>query len=545
MKKSLLSLAMALCIGLFASCSQEEIISDTENGEQAVSLSAQLPDNISTRALPGAAEGHQLRCILEVWDKAENGKLITRIEKLGSEATDGKLQFTFTVPSATNYQCLLWADFITTPAPASRAADEPATYTDLFYSTTSLKAIDFNKKDASLFNNVSADAFCGVVDKNGTTSSLSVTLKRPFTKVTLTDNSDYLASCTSLAPKFMAPSKYDISTGKVAGYTEIAATGIEPKDKTLFSTFIFASADKAKLDKDIEIVFTKKDGGTETKTIKAGQISLDSNVENNAEANFSADNNVTVDVDINDKYPDPSAMAVGQYYYSDGTWSSAYNASKTAIGIIFHVGAGEGDDIAKYGDKAAEGSTIKGYVMALKSVGNGRNTQFSSLTDFTNLPAGDGSLTAFNGYANMQGISGSTGFEAANYPSIEAINDMTDAPATGTSGWYLPSYAQILQPLGMYYGFGEDIAIDETFKATVDAAITATIGDAFTADETNQNYLTSTLAVDKANLMAPQMKYTADANPLYSLAKATPATNKIVKGWVRPVLTIFEVPAAK
>jgi hypothetical protein len=539
MKKSLLSLAMALCIGLFASCSQEEIISGTDSGEQAVNVSAQLPDNITTRALPGAAAGHQLRCILEVWDKATGGTLITRIEKLASEATDGKLQFAFTVPAATNYQCLLWADFIAATPATKAAANGPAKYTDKYYNTASLKAIDFKATDASIFNNLSADAFCGVIEKNGTTSSLSVTLKRPFTKVTLTDKSDYLASCKSLALSFKTPSKFDISTGKATGYTDVAATGIAPADKVLFSTFIFASADKQNLDQDMKIVFTKKDDSTDTKTIKAGQISLDANKENNAEANFSADSDVKVDVDIDPEFPDPNALKVGDYYYSDGTWSSSYDASKTAIGIIFHVGAGEGDKIADYGSKAAEGSTIKGYVMALKSVGNSRNTQFSSLTDLANLPAGDGSLTAFNGYANMQGISNSTGFEVASYPSIKAINEVTDVPATGTSGWYLPSYAQILEPLGMYYGFGETIAINNTFKTTVDAAIAATIGEAFTTDETNQNYLTSTLAEDKSTLATPQMKCDGTTK-IFSLAKATPVTNKVVKGWVRPVLTIFK-----
>lgn len=536
MKKNLLNLAMALCIGLFASCSQEEIISGNEGGMETVSVSAQLPgDAVQTRAIPGAAENHQLRCILEVWDKAENGKLITRIEQLGKEAVDGKLQFSFNVPSTTDYECLLWADFIASDV--QKSGDN--TYTDKYYTTTSLKAIDFKVTDAGLFNNESADAFCGVVKKNGTVSNLSVTLKRPFTKVTLTDNSSYLEGIVSLAPTLEVPSKFDISTGKVAGYTKVEATGIQPNGKTLFSTFIFAPADKKTLDKDIQIVFTKTGGGTEEKTIKADQITLDPNVKNDVTADYSAEGtDVTVDVDIDNQYPDKDAMAVGQYYYSDGTWSSARDASKTAIGIVFHVGAGEGDDIEKYGDKAATGSTIRGYVLALNSVGNSRNTLFSQNSpDFTNIPAGDASTTAFNGYANMAGITGSTGFNSANFPAIEAIQAMTNAPATGTSGWYLPSYAQILEALGMYYGFGDNIAIDNAFKTTVDAAVTENIGEAFTIEKTNQNYQTSTLCEDKTKLTVPQMKWNTETST-YSLAKATPIV--IGKGWVRPVLTVFK-----
>lgn len=534
MKKSLLSLVMALGIGLFASCSQEEIISGNENSVETVSVSAQLPgDAVQTRAIPGAADAnHQLRCILEVWNTTDN-TVIQRIEKLGSEAANGKLQFTFNVSSTTDYECLLWADFI-----ASDATATDGKYADKYYNTASLKAIDFKVTDAGLFNNESADAFCGAVAKNGTVNNLNVTLKRPFTRVTLKDNSDYLESVASLAPSFDAPSKFDVSTGKTAGYTQVSSTDIAPdsKTKTLFSAFIFASTAQSKLDKDITIVFTKTAGGTEKKTIKAGQISLDQNVKNDVTADYAAEGtDVTVDVDIDDRYPDPNAMAVGQYYYSDGTWSSALDEGKTAIGIVFHVGAGQEDDIASYGDKA--GSKIRGYVMALKSVGNGRNTAFTSLTELADFPAGDGSLTAFNGYANMTGMINSTGFSEDAYPGIKAVNGTTDAPATGTSGWYLPSYAQMLEVLGMYYGFGDNIAIDNAFKATVDATIEATIGDAFTDGETNQNYLTSTLNATKSNLTVAQMKWDATSTA-YSVAKATPAIDK-AKGWVRPVLTVF------
>lgn len=537
MKKSLLSLVMALGIGLFASCSQEEIISGNENSVETVSVSAQLPgDAVQTRAIPGAAEGHQLRCILEVWNTTENTQ-IERIEKLGSEAANGKLQFTFNVPSATDYECLLWADFIANDATATDGK-----YADKYYTTTSLKAIDFKVTDATLFNNESADAFCGVVAKNGTVNNLSVTLKRPFTKVTLKDNSDYLEGVTSLAPTFETPSKFDVSTGKTAEYKKVEATEITPDktNKTLFSTFIFASADKTTLDKDVKIVFTKTGGETEEKTIKANQISLDQNVKNDVTADYAAEGtDVTVDVDIDDQFPDKDAMTVGQYYYSDGTWSSAYDGTKTAIGIVFHVGAGDGDDINKYGDKATSGSTIRGYVMALKSAGEvGRNTKFSTLTELTNLPAGDGSLTAFNGYANMAAMIGSTGFSEDAYPCIQAVNGTTNAPVTGTSGWYLPSYAQMLEVLGMYYGFGDNIAIDNVFKATVDAAISAAIGEGFVEGETNQNYLTSTLNADKSNLTVAQMKWDANSTA-YSVAKATPAFGN-AKGWVRPVLTVFK-----
>lgn len=141
MKKNFFNIAMAFCIGLFASCSQEEIFSDQSGEVETVNVFTQLPENdAQTRALPGAEADHQLRCILEVWDKAGNGTLITRIEKLGTEATgEGKLSFSFQVDSKVNYQCLLWADYIDSSTPAGKEAN---TYTDKYYDTQNLKAID-------------------------------------------------------------------------------------------------------------------------------------------------------------------------------------------------------------------------------------------------------------------------------------------------------------------------------------------------------------------------------------------------------------------
>ena len=255
MKRSLLNIAMALCIGLFAACSQEEIITSSNDGVETVSIDAQLPQTVGTRALPGAAANHQLRCILEVWEKADNGVRLHRIEKLvtSEDNTAGKLQFEFSVAKGVNYQCLLWADFIATDAAGTPGEGGNTQYANKYFNTANLKAIDFAVGDAQLFNNPSADAFCAAVDKNGATSSLSVTLRRPFTKVTLKDKTDYIDGCTAFDVAYNTPSGYNIATGTVAATKAVKATGLAPtKDsKTWFSTFIFASTDKKTLEQDI------------------------------------------------------------------------------------------------------------------------------------------------------------------------------------------------------------------------------------------------------------------------------------------------------
>lgn len=531
MKKSLLNLAVALCIGLFASCSQEEIISENENRVETVSVLAQLPgDAVQTRAIPGAAANHQLRCILEVWNKTEN-TLIERIEKLGNEATGGKLQFTFNVPSATDYECLLWADFIANDATATEGK-----YADKYYTTTSLKAIDFKVTDAGLFNNESVDAFCGVVAKNGSVNNLSVTLKRPFTRVTLKDNSDYLVSVTSLTPSFDTPSKFDVSTGKATGYTNISAIGIAPTDnKTLFSTFIFASADKQKLDKDITIVFTKTEGGTEEKTIKAGQISLDQNVKNDVTADYAADGtDVTVDVDIDDQYPDPNALKIGQFVNKDGSVSDTYNA-ETTCGIIFAVGA-QGDDIAA-NYTGFESKTIAGYAMALSNV---TGKPFAS-ADGLNLPVVENALESYSGITLTANLlkyiedNSRTSVLKTNFGTWKETNAVT---GTNLSAWYAPSFQQLATFIGRIYGqpasddttkFPAGISADATFKAAVEAA---GAGD-FLAGGTTKNVMSSS-CTDVAKMAVVQIASETGFAKAFQLSNLT---NAVV---MRPVLTVFK-----
>lgn len=530
MKKSLLNLVMALGIGLFASCSQEEIISDNENRVETVSVSAQLPgDAVQTRAIPEAGADHQLRCILEVW--ADN-KVIQRIEKLGSEAKDGKLQFNFTVGSDVDYQCLLWADFIANNATATNGK-----YTDKYYTTTDLKAIDFKVTDADLFNNEFADAFCGVVEKNGTTN-LSVTLKRPFTKVTLKDKGTYLDDVTSLAPSFEAPSKFDVSTGKATGYKTISATGIEPDktNKTLFFTFIFASTAQSKLEKDITIEFTKTEGGTETKTIAAGQITLDQNVKNDVTADYeaAAGENVTVEVDINDQFPDPNALKIGQFVNKDGNVVDAYDENN-AIGIIFAVGQQGDDAVDNYGTEFS-GKTIAGYAMALNNV-DGK--PFSAEPD---MPADsqEADLTSFSGMKLTNGILSYIETNSVDAPLFTKFDTWkTDNATTGTnlSDWYVPSYLQLVTFVGYIYGtptegtnppFPASIAKNETFSAAVESA---NAGD-FLGTASSRNILSSSFtAATKAACVqftsATEFKTTIPGKLINTLS-------------MRPVLTVFK-----
>lgn len=547
MKKNFFNIAMAFCIGLFASCSQEEIFSDQSGEVETVNVFTQLPENdAQTRALPGAEADHQLRCILEVWDKASDGTLITRIEKLGTEATgEGKLSFSFQVDSKVNYQCLLWADYIDSSTPAGKEAN---TYADKYYDTQNLKAIDFKVTDGGLFNNASTDAFCGVVDKNGTTTALSVTLKRPFTKVILKDKSDYINDCKALGVKYNTPSGYNIATG-VATTKAVNATGLTPDgtNKTWFSTFIFASADQAKLEQDITMEITKQDDSTETKTIKGGQISLDKNVENDAEANFSTEEEVKIDVDIDGSTEDPNAPKVGQFVNKDGTFSNTYN-QESAIGIVFATGGKT--DTSNYGDTHS-GKTIYGYAMALTSITRNKLVADDILPTFDLIGDIPFAPNDYSGFDYSAAMVQTVNTLATSSPLFTKYSEWLETNSvnfpSNLSSWYIPSGTQIKDVCAMLFGLEKEevSSVNSSFKKAYDVVVAA--------NETDKSYL-----IDCGRSSAPSpvtyilSSYITTTNSLAIVATVcsdneikSVKTNTLTitagsQYAIRPVLTIFK-----
>lgn len=138
----------------------------------------------------------------------------------------------------------------------------------------------------------------------------------------------------------------------------------------------------------------------------------------------------------------------GDYYYSDGTWRPDYTSAKTCIGIVFKVGAGEGDDATNYGG-VLQDNTIHGYAVALRDAHTA-----------TVVWGGDGVLIGtstnqddFLGYSNTQKIIGKANEEGhlkpndsvKDYPAAYYISEYTKSHATGniSSGWYFPSTGQL------------------------------------------------------------------------------------------------------
>ena len=128
-------------------------------------------------------------------------------------------------------------------------------------------------------------------------------------------------------------------------------------------------------------------------------------------------------------------IQVGDYYFSDNTCSALPTKDgATCIGIVFHVGTGAGDSQENYAGTSLASNGIRGYAVALKDAGS-----FPWATEEGKSTRTDSNENSWNGYSNNQIVKG---VDVEKYPAFEACADFTPA-ALNSSGWYLPSIAQL------------------------------------------------------------------------------------------------------
>lgn len=148
------------------------------------------------------------------------------------------------------------------------------------------------------------------------------------------------------------------------------------------------------------------------------------------------------------------APRIGDFYYSDGTWSTTLDPARTPIGIVFRVGCAtdDGDNAGYYRQK--DGTTrfddVRGYVVALRDATD-EGCWWSSFND----DQGCGCSTStddFRGYTNTRSImataaaKGGLTSDPASFPACyyatTGYETVCPAPAQ-SSGWYLPSAYQL------------------------------------------------------------------------------------------------------
>lgn len=161
---------------------------------------------------------------------------------------------------------------------------------------------------------------------------------------------------------------------------------------------------------------------------------------------------------------------VGDFYYSDGTWSTSLLKKEGVepIGIVFYVGINAADNAAYYTTKDGKSmrENFHGYVVSLKDAtldAKGNNVAVAwSFFDGSDSGCGCSvSQTDFMGYTNTAAIKeradkyygglsdGTVNFPATYYACV-AFDRAVPAPAQ-SSGWFLPSAGQLDYILNSVY----------------------------------------------------------------------------------------------
>ena len=139
-------------------------------------------------------------------------------------------------------------------------------------------------------------------------------------------------------------------------------------------------------------------------------------------------------------------LQVGDFYYADGTCLDKLLMNRPCIGIVFKVGAGEADDISAYGNKL---TAIQGYAVALHDVAR-FNIKWSNNTVNCSTST---STTDYKGYENTQKIQQVSNYSETEYPicwKVAHFGDTDTQAPSGSSGWYLPSAAQMIDVVNLW-----------------------------------------------------------------------------------------------
>ena len=166
-------------------------------------------------------------------------------------------------------------------------------------------------------------------------------------------------------------------------------------------------------------------------------------------------------------------LKIGDYFYSDGTWSDGglrkiyadgsmhidyYKPGplrgKTVVGIVFQT------DKSRFGKKEKEklggDDKVHGLVMAVKNANAAEKVIWSNESRYLDLlndcVSKSNNYSDISGYGNCESIRSLEG-NFDKYPALQAVDGYnTTCPVpTTTTGWYLPSSGQwwdILQNLG-------------------------------------------------------------------------------------------------
>ena len=200
-------------------------------------------------------------------------------------------------------------------------------------------------------------------------------------------------------------------------------------------------------------------------------------------ATLSNDDKLTCEVTV--QQPAAASVFVGDYYYSDGTWSTDLDPSKTVIGVVFSV-----EKPTQMGDtklSADHPQATHGLVVALEETANIQWQASSSNVGQW--------LIDNEGYNDLQDTGRKCGY--SNTLGLKAYNAVCDpenkvlvadcAPeielGSATSGWYLPSYAE----LDMLFKYEQNTRPSMISNGAIAQKIEAAGGTQFSIERSSYN----------------------------------------------------------
>lgn len=513
MKKSLFSLlGLAALLGM-ASCSEEIDAPVSAEGGQPVSVTVNIPlgDNVS-RAVPTIPEGYKLRCIMQLLD-AEGNPIADKRMVNEVEAGAENVHFSFVAPADGYQGAMFWADYV-------KNLDE-----DNLYTTADLKAVGYNTANAAeAFNNAAADAFYGYMLSGNT----SITLQRPFTRITFKCADNSYADYTAVKVNSMAaPTAFNVVNGSTTGSEALASADLAVGEGgEWFSTYLFVGDNAgATLGEGNNIELTLSGTGKPLDlTIKGEDVPMTRNYDITALISSTGGDLTDITVEFPGGMVDPDKpreIAVGDYVNADGTTSIAFDAAK-AVAIVYAV-----DD-------------TKAYAMSLWN--SPRKALFATEDAYTGTIATSNALFA-EPFTSSYWTDFVTATASISSEFMNGFNTFAgEHPLTGSnlSAWYVPCPSEMKTIIGMLFNDGTyALKNGEEFEpnfpaqnAAFTAAYKAAVGETTLFSPTGKatNYFTG-IVNNAAKAVCIQIN---EEDKKFGTAAAK-ATNPIVG---RPVLTL-------
>lgn len=174
-----------------------------------------------------------------------------------------------------------------------------------------------------------------------------------------------------------------------------------------------------------------------------------------------------------------AAPMIGDFLYTDGTWSTEQDGNKTIAGIIYYVGniAADDDLLASEHPGCTHGLAVSlselaniSWQSGYQSYGNSVSSWVEANTSFGSILADGNGIEIPTGYRNTKAIEAFNADPENSGWQVEAVQNLTlfretNAAPENTSGWYLPSAKELAL---LTFGEQDGSILDHASKEIMD-----------------------------------------------------------------------------